>query len=92
MYETVELVSIAVAESALAPGDSPRAIALARTAAVSNPAVTRAAAEGPLSIGTNAATTSAAKVIQANVLFPTSANTACDKRYNAIAHVNDQHE
>ena len=91
MYETVELVSIAVDESVLAPSDSPRATALARTADVSNPALTRAIAEGPLSIGTNAAIRSAPKVIHANVLFPTSTKTARDKRYSAIALVNDQH-
>lgn len=91
MYETVELASIAADESVLAPSDSPRATALARTADVSNPAPTRAAADGPLSIGTNAAITSAPKVIQANDLFPTSAKTARDKRYSAIAPVNEQH-
>ena len=92
MYETVELGSIAVDESVPAPSDSPRATALARTADVSNPALVRATAEGPLSIGTNAAIRIAPKVIQANVLFPTSAKTARDKRYNAIARVHDQHE
>ena len=93
MYETVELDSIAVDGSVLAPSDSPRATALARAAAASNAALTRAAAVvGPLSIGANAATRSAPKVIQANVLFPTSAKTARDKRYSAIARVHDQHE
>jgi hypothetical protein len=92
MYETVELVSIAVDESALEPSDSPRATVLARTAAASKPALARAAAEGPLSIGTNAAITSAPNVIQTNDLFPTSAKTARDKRYSAIAPVHDQHE
>lgn len=91
MYETVELASIAADESALAPSDSPRATVLARAAAVSNPAPPRAAAEGPLSIGTKAAIKSAPKVIHANVLFPTTAKTARDKRYSAIAPVNDQH-
>lgn len=91
MYETVELASMAADESVLAPSDSPRATALARTAAVSNPALARAAAEGPLSIGTNAAITSAPKVIQTNDLFPTSAKIARDKRYSAIAPVNEQH-
>jgi len=91
MYETVELASVNADESVLAPSDSPRAATFARTAAVSKPALTRATAEGPLSIGTNAAITSAPKVIQANDLFPTSAKTARDKRYSAIALVNDQH-
>ena len=91
MYETVELASIAADDSELAPSDSPRATTLARTAAVSNPVLARAAAEGPLSIGTNAAIRSAPKVIHANVLFPTSTKTARDKRYSAIALVNDQH-
>jgi hypothetical protein len=91
MYETVELASIAADESVLAPSDSPRATTLARTAAVSDPALARAAAEGPLSIGTNAAIRSAPKAIQANDLFPTSAKIARDKRYSAIAPVNEQH-
>ena len=91
MYETVELVSIAVDGSVLAPRDSPRATALARTAAASSPELVRATAEGPLSIGTNAAITSAPKVIQTNDLFPTSAKIARDKRYSAIARVYEQH-
>ena len=91
MYETVELASVNADESVLAPGDSPRAATFARTAAVSKPALARATAEGPLSIGTNAAITSAPKVIQANDLFPTSAKTARDKRYSAIAAVNERH-
>jgi hypothetical protein len=92
MYETVEPGSIAVDESPLTPSDSPRATTLARAAAGSNPALPRAAAEGPLSIGTNAAITSAPKVIQANDLFPTTAKIARYERYSAIALVYDQHE
>lgn len=95
MYETVELVSLAAAAALLALSDSPRATPLARRAAASSSAPTRAAAfAGPPSMGTSPTTTSAPTTNPAQDqkdLFLTAAKPACDERYSARGRVHGRH-
>src|SRR6267378_3394935 len=92
MYVTVELGSIAADAALLAPGCSPRAIAMARAAA-SNPAATRAAAVvGLPSIGMSAATASMPIVIPMRPLLPTAMQPAREERYSARVLAYEQHK